>query len=62
MQKERDEVLILYKSAGLELSKNFREPEDHVAIELQFMCLERVSRGEIVRGSEMPMIRRKSKT
>jgi putative dimethyl sulfoxide reductase chaperone len=37
MQKERDEVLILYNSAGLVLSKNFREPEDHVAIELQFM-------------------------
>ena len=38
MQKERDEVLILYKSAGLVLSRNFREPEDHVAIELQFMA------------------------
>ena len=37
MQKERDAVLILYNSAGLVLSKSFREPEDHVAIELQFM-------------------------
>lgn len=38
MQRERDEVLALYNSAGLVLSKNFREPEDHVAIELQFMA------------------------
>ena len=39
MQEERDEVLIMYRSVGLDRSKDFREPEDHVAIELQFMAI-----------------------
>jgi TorA maturation chaperone TorD len=39
MQKERDDVLKMYRSVGLDRSKDFREPEDHVAIELQFMAI-----------------------
>jgi TorA maturation chaperone TorD len=38
MQKARDEVLAIYKSMGLQRFDKFREPEDHIAIELQFMA------------------------
>lgn len=37
MQKERDEVLELYNSEGLDKVREFKEPEDHIAMELQFM-------------------------
>jgi putative dimethyl sulfoxide reductase chaperone len=38
MQKARDEVLMMYRSIGLDKVSEFREPEDHIAIELQFMA------------------------
>jgi TorA maturation chaperone TorD len=38
MQKARDEVLMIYRSMGLQRFDKFREPEDHIAIELQFMA------------------------
>jgi TorA maturation chaperone TorD len=38
MQKARDEVLTIYKRMGLQRFDKFREPEDHIAIELQFMA------------------------
>ena len=37
MSRERDEVLEFYNSAGLIASEEFHEPEDHLAMELQFM-------------------------
>jgi TorA maturation chaperone TorD len=37
MQKERDEVMEIYKSVGLDKSKEFTEPDDHIAVELHFM-------------------------
>ena len=37
MQKPRDDVLEIYRNMGLEKTRDFPEPEDHVAIELQFM-------------------------
>jgi anaerobic sulfite reductase subunit A len=39
MGKARDEVLDFYRKAGLEKVKEFTEPEDHIAIELNFMAL-----------------------
>jgi putative dimethyl sulfoxide reductase chaperone len=38
MQKPRDDALSLYKSMGLERLEDFTEPEDHIALELQFMA------------------------
>ena len=38
MQKERDEVLFAYEEAGFEKDKSFKEPEDHIALELAFMA------------------------
>ena len=38
MQKERDEVLFAYEKAGFEKDENFKEPEDHIALELAFMA------------------------
>jgi len=37
MQKERDEVLAMYRAEGVDKVSEFTEPEDHVALELQFM-------------------------
>ena len=38
MQKARDEVMFAYRAAGVDKVTEFREPEDHIAIELQFMA------------------------
>lgn len=37
MQDARDEVLALYRSAGLAKQESWKEGEDHVALELEFM-------------------------
>ncbi len=37
MQDARDEVLMLYRAAGLEKLERWKEGEDHIAFELEFM-------------------------
>jgi len=37
MQRARDEVLAIYREEGLDRSDDFKEPEDHIAIEFEFM-------------------------
>ena len=37
MQEARDEVLSEYREEGLDRIEEFNEPEDHIAIELEFM-------------------------
>jgi putative dimethyl sulfoxide reductase chaperone len=37
MQQARDDVLKEYRKAGLAQTQDFREPEDHIALELDFM-------------------------
>lgn len=37
MQEARDEVLAIYRSAGLDKLDSWKENEDHVAMELEFM-------------------------
>ncbi|MEM3906369.1 MAG: molecular chaperone TorD family protein, partial [Nitrososphaerota archaeon] len=37
MQEPYDEVLHAYWEAGVDVVKDFKEPADHIAIELQFM-------------------------
>lgn len=36
MQDARDEVLVLYRAAGLEKKDTWKEGEDHIALELEF--------------------------
>jgi anaerobic sulfite reductase subunit A len=38
MQQPRDDVLNLYRAMGVEKAGDFKEPEDHIALELQFMA------------------------
>lgn len=38
MQDARDEVLKFYRQEGLDKSSEFAEPEDHLALELEFMA------------------------
>ena len=37
MQSARDEVLALYRAAGLEKQESWKEGEDHIALELEYM-------------------------
>lgn len=37
MQNARDEVLVLYRAAGLGKQESWKEGEDHIALELEFM-------------------------
>lgn len=37
MQEARDEVLAIYRSAGLDKQATWKEGEDHIAVELEFM-------------------------
>ncbi len=37
MQDARDEVLALYRAAGLDKQDSWKEGEDHIALELEFM-------------------------
>jgi len=37
MQKPRDDVLKIYRNMGVDKAGTFAEPEDHIAMELQFM-------------------------
>lgn len=37
MQRARDEVLAMYRQEGLGRSDDFKEPEDHIAMEFEFM-------------------------
>jgi len=52
MQKAYDEVLAIYRQEGLGKTELLREPEDHIAIELEFMaylcqrCAEALQAGE----------------
>ena len=38
MQQPRDDMLQLYRAMDVEKSGEFKEPEDHIALELQFMA------------------------
>ena len=39
MQEARDEVLVLYHTAGLEKQESWKESEDHIALELEFLSI-----------------------
>ena len=52
MQDARDEVLVLYRAAGLDKQESWKEGEDHIALELEFeqilgeRALEALERGD----------------
>ena len=37
MQEARNEVLVFYRKAGLDKNSSWKDPEDHIAIELEFL-------------------------
>lgn len=37
MQEARDEVLAIYRSQGVDKDETWKDPEDHIALELEFM-------------------------
>jgi len=52
MQEARDEVLAVYRSQGIDKDETWKDPEDHIALELEFMgvlsrrCGEAVAAGD----------------
>lgn len=38
MQEARDEVLAIYRSQGMDKDEAWKDPEDHIALELEFMA------------------------
>ena len=56
MQEARDQVLAAYRAEGLAKIAEFREPEDHIAIELEFMAhlcqqtIEMLEKGNVAGG------------
>ena len=52
MQASRDEVLAIYRAYGMEKSPEWRDSEDHIALELAFMselsrrCAEKIASGD----------------
>lgn len=50
MQDARDEVLAIYRSAGLDKQESWRDGEDHIALELEFMATLASRTAESLRG------------
>ena len=55
MQESRDEVLACYRAAGLEKDEGWREPEDHVALEFEYMQATAGRTAEALRAGETPL-------
>ena len=55
MQESRDEVLACYRAAGLEKDEGWREPEDHVALEFEYMQAMATRAAEALRTGETPL-------
>jgi TorA maturation chaperone TorD len=56
MRESRNEVLKVYHAEGVHKTKEFKEPEDHIAIELEFMgylCLKMKERADQNEGNEL---------
>ncbi len=53
MQKARDNVVKIYKSMGLNKVDEFREPEDHIAIELRFMAYLSGKTGDALKSNDL---------
>ena len=52
MQEARDEVLAIYRSAGFEKADGWKESEDHVAAELEFVAALAVQTSEACRAGD----------
>jgi TorA maturation chaperone TorD len=63
-QEPRDRVLRTYRNAGVDKAKEYAEPEDHIAIELQFMAylcrktVEAIERSEKAEEKKLLQIQR----
>lgn len=58
MQEARDEVLAIYRSEGIDKSPAWREGEDHVALELEFMKTMALRTAAALRDGDMEMVER----
>ncbi len=53
MQDARAEVLAIYRANGLDKSSSWKEGEDHVAVELEFMRIMNMRTATALRGGDM---------
>ena len=54
MQGARDEVLAVYRSEGIDKDASWREGEDHIALELEFMKTMAARTAEALRAGDEP--------
>lgn len=52
MQESRDEVLACYRAAGLEKDESWREGEDHVALEFEYMSTMATRAADALRSAD----------
>lgn len=52
MQESRDEVLACYRAAGLEKNESWREGEDHVALEFEYMSTMATRTADALRSAD----------
>ena len=52
MQESRDEVLACYRAAGLEKNETWREGEDHVALEFEYMSTMATRTADALRSAD----------
>ena len=52
MQESRDEVLACYRAAGLEKDESWREGEDHVALEFEYMSTMATRAADALRSTD----------
>ena len=52
MQESRDEVLACYRAAGLEKDESWREGEDHVALEFEYMSTMATRTADALRSAD----------
>lgn len=52
MQEARDEVLAAYRLEGLDKTASWTEPEDHIALELEFMATLAQRAGDALEGND----------
>lgn len=55
MQESRDEVLACYRAAGLEKDESWREGEDHVALEFEYMSTMATRAADALRSADMKL-------
>ena len=53
MQEARNEVLAIYRKAGMSISESWKDPEDHIALELEYLQVMAQKAANLLREGDM---------